>query len=29
LHLPKAWTWQTAWTQLNARVGDPPTAATC
>ena len=28
MHLPKDWPWQTAWTQLNDRVADPPTAVT-
>lgn len=27
LHLPKAWPWQTAWTDLFDRVSDPPPAA--
>jgi Transposase DDE domain group 1 len=26
MHLPKDWPWQTAWTQLNDRVADPPAA---
>ena len=26
MHLPQDWPWQTAWTQLNLRVGDPPAA---
>jgi len=26
LHLPQAWPWETAWTQLFDRVSDPPTA---
>jgi hypothetical protein len=28
LHLPQDWPWQTAWTQLNDRVADPPGTAT-
>ena len=28
MHLPRDWPWQTAWTQLNLRVGDPPAAVT-
>jgi len=28
LHLPRDWPWQTAWTRLNDRVADPPTAVT-
>ena len=28
LHLPQNWPWQTAWTQLNERVADPPGTAT-
>jgi hypothetical protein len=28
LHLPHAWPWQTAWTQLFDRVSDPPPALT-
>ena len=27
LHLPQDWPWQTAWTQLNDRVADPPGTA--
>jgi hypothetical protein len=27
LHLPKAWPWQTAWTELYPRVNDPPLVA--
>jgi hypothetical protein len=26
MHLPQNWPWQAAWTQLNYRVADPPTA---
>ena len=28
MHLPQDWPWQTAWTQLNDRVADPPTTVT-
>jgi hypothetical protein len=28
MHLPQAWPWQAAWTQLSDRVADPPTAVT-
>ena len=28
LHLPQDWPWQTAWTQLNDRLADPPGTAT-
>jgi Transposase DDE domain group 1 len=28
MHLPQGWPWQAAWTRLNDRVADPPTAVT-